>query len=227
MDTLDALIFDFDGVIVDSEPVHLVCFRQVLADNDISLTQEDYYTKYLGFDDHDCFLAVAADNGVTFTEQQVAEMTEAKTVLVQKIFSKSIQPLPGAVEFIAEAASRGVPMAVCSGALREEIKLASQTIGILEHFAEIIAAEDVAHGKPDPEGYRLALSKLCDKTGRTLKAETCVVVEDSPAGIEAAKAAGMKVLAITNSYAAEMLTGADMVADSLVDVAPESLNDLL
>ncbi len=227
MNKLDALIFDFDGVVVDSEPIHLACFQHVLAGSGITLSREDYYTKYLGFDDHDCFLAAAADNGKTFTERQVAKMIETKTALVQKTFAESIQPLPGSVELISKAASCGIPMAVCSGALKQEIALASQTIGVLKHFALIVSAEDVAHGKPDPEGYRMALAKLRDATGRPLRAEKCVVVEDAPAGVHAAKKVGMKVLAVTNSYTADMLTEADRIVDSLADVTPQALAELL
>ncbi len=227
MNRLDALIFDFDGVIVDSEPVHLACFQQVLAGSGIALSREDYYTRYLGFDDRDCFLAVAADNGTTFTARQLAKMIETKTALVQKSFAESIQPLPGSVELITKAASLGIPAAVCSGALKQEITLASQTIGVLKHFAVIVSAEDVSHGKPDPEGYRMALSKLRDRTGRPLRAEMCVVVEDAPAGVQAAKKLGMKVLAVTNSYTADMLADADRIVDSLAAVTPQSLAELL
>jgi beta-phosphoglucomutase-like phosphatase (HAD superfamily) len=149
---LDALIFDFDGVIVDSEPVHLATFQEVLALEGVALSHDDYYEKYLGFDDYDCFKAVAADHDKTFTESKIRELTEAKTQLVLKAFQTSVRALPGAVELIGQIAETNLPMGICSGSLRQEIELASQTIGVRDCFQVIVAAEDVHNGKPDPEG---------------------------------------------------------------------------
>jgi len=224
---LDALIFDFDGVVVDSEPVHLAAFRQVLAPLGVNLTTEDYYGKYLGYDDHDCFAAVLADNGLEAGERQIAELTAAKSESVKRTFAASVQALPGAAELIEAATAGDIPVAICSGALREEIELAARSVGVLGSFACIVAAEDVSKGKPSPEGYALALDRLSQKVGRRLEAARCIAVEDSAAGIESAKAAGMKVLAVTNSYPAGKLQAADLVVDSLADVALTSLAELL
>ena len=224
---MDALIFDFDGVVVDSEPIHLVCFQKVLAGMGIEFTREDYYGKYLGCDDHDCFTKAVRDKGTELSEQQVAGMIAEKTRLVKRAFGESIRPLPGAVELIRAAADAGVPTAVCSGALKEEIQLAAATIGVLENFVTIVSAEDVTRGKPHPEGYRMALERLAAAMGRDMAAARTVVAEDAPAGIEAAHAAGMKVLAVTSSYAAESLTAADRTVDSLAGVTIQSLDSLL
>jgi len=224
---VDALIFDFDGVVVDSEPVHLACFQRVLATIGVALTREDYYEKYLGFDDHDCFAAAARAAGADVTEERIAELTAAKTDLVRRAFAESVQPMPGAVELIRSAAAAGVPVGVCSGALREEIVQAARAVGVLEHFATIVSAEDVPRGKPDPAGYRLALDRLARAAGRPLRAGRCVVVEDAPAGIDAARGAGMRVLAVTSSYPAEALQAAERVVDSLADVKLPELDELL
>jgi beta-phosphoglucomutase len=224
---LDALICDFDGVVVDSEPVHLACFREVLASVGIELTTDAYYTDYLGYDDHDCFEAVGRDNDRPFTEDEIADMTTAKTALCQRVFGESVQALPGAVELIAAATAAGIPVGVCSGALRDEIELAARTVGVLEHFQILVAARDVQKGKPDPEGYHLARENLSEAVGRPLAAERCVVIEDSPAGIDAAVGAGMRVLAVTNSYAADALTAAHRIVDSLADVTVDVLRELV
>jgi len=100
---LDALIFDFDGVVVDSEPIHLACFRQVLGRRGIDLPTEDYYGLYLGFDDHDCFEAVLKNNHRPVEEDEIAAMTAEKTALVQRAIAESIQPLPGALELMRAA----------------------------------------------------------------------------------------------------------------------------
>ena len=223
----DAVIFDFDGVVVDSEPIHLMAFRRVLRPAGVTLTDKDYYGRYLGYDDHDCFQAAGKDNGADFSEQQIAEMTAAKTAIVKNAIAESIQPQPGAVELIAAAAEAGIPLAVCSGALRDEIELAAATIDVRETFVTIVSAEDVSRGKPDPEGYRLVLARLDDALGRKLAAGCCVVIEDAPAGIEAAKAAGIKVLAVTSSYPAGALAAADRVVTSLADVTLASLDQLV
>jgi len=224
---MDAMIFDFDGVVVDSEPIHFRGFREVLAEAGVTLSREDYYGKYLGFDDHDCFAAALGDCGLPAGEREIAKMTAAKTRIVQRVIAESIQALPGSLELIAAAARRGTPLAICSGALREEIVLALRCIGAERHFARIVAAEDVRRGKPDPEGYLLALDQLRQTTGKPLRAERCVVVEDSPAGIESACAAGMKVLAVATSYPPGELTAADRVVDSLARVTPEDLDGLV
>lgn len=220
---MDALIFDFDGVVVDSEPIHLAAFQKVLATVGVPLTREEYYRKYLGFDDHDCFGAALAAAGRTFDETQLAGLIRQKTLLVQEAFAESIRPLPGATELIRSAAVAGLPVGVCSGALREEIELASRTVGVMDCFGVIVSARDVKRGKPDPEGYRLTVARLSEAVGRALAPGRCVVVEDSPAGIEAAKSLGMKVLAVTNSYDAAALLAADRVVDSLAAVTVESL----
>ncbi|MCE5279040.1 MAG: HAD family phosphatase [Planctomycetaceae bacterium] len=215
---MDALIFDFDGVVVDSEPVHLEAFRRVLRDVGIDLSTRDYYGKYLGFDDHDCFAAVAADNGRRISEKKIAELTAAKTRIVQSIFAGTIQPLPGAVDLIRSAAAAKLPLAVCSGALLDEIKLAAKTIGVLDCFDLIVSAEMVAAGKPDPEGYLQTLRKLSEKHNRTLRPQHVVVIEDSPAGIEAAQTAGNRTLAVATSYPQDRLTAADRVVARLSDI---------
>jgi len=220
---LDALIFDFDGVVVDSEPVHLACFREVLAARGIALATADYYGKYLGFDDHDCFAAVLADNGRAVEEDPIAAMTDEKTALVQKAFAESVLPQPGAIELMRQARSAGAALAICSGALREEIKLAGRTVGALELVDVLVAARDVARGKPDPEGYRLAMRLLAERLSREIVPARTWVVEDAPAGVQAAKAAGCRVLAVTSSYRRADLAAADRVVDSLAEVSLEAL----
>jgi beta-phosphoglucomutase len=224
---MDALIFDFDGVVVDSEPVHLMCFRRVLETVGVELSDSDYYERYLGYDDRDCLKIAARDAGVDLDEERIARLTAEKTALVQRAFAESLQPLPGAVELIRAAAAADVALGVCSGALREEIVLASRTLGVLDCFRAIVPAEDVARGKPDPEGYLKVRERLAAVTGREMLPARCVAVEDSPAGIDAARAAGMKVLAVTNSYSAARLEEADRVVDSLANVTLRSLEELL
>ncbi|MBS3734079.1 MAG: HAD family phosphatase [Phycisphaerae bacterium] len=223
---MDALIFDFDGVVVDSEPVHLASFQQVLGPAGIEMSQTVYYTKYLGFDDRDAIRVCAADQGVELSEAQVVALIEAKTRLVHELFSDGIAALPGVVKLIHEAHGADVPLGICSGALLAEIEQAARTVGVWDCFDVVIPAEDVSRGKPDPSGYELTRTRLAEARECPVAAERCVVVEDSPAGIEAAHAAGMRVLAVTNSYPADALAAAERIVASLQDVDLAALAEL-
>lgn len=223
---MDALILDFDGVIVDSEPIHLRAFASVLAPRGIILTHDAYYQKYLGYDDCDCFEAIFADHGLAVGEEEIERLVAVKTGLVQAAYRHGVQALPGAVELVAAAELAGLPIAICSGALREEIELAGEAVGVMEHVMTIVSAENVDRGKPDPQGYALALQALTQLTGRPLAAGRSVAIEDSPAGIAAAKSLSMRVLAVTNSYPAEALDQADRVVPSLAEVSAADLQEL-
>ncbi len=224
---MDALIFDFDGVVVNSEPIHLATFRSVLQTLGVPLSTEDYYAKYIGFNDHDCFQAALLDAGKPFTEPQLAELIARKTAMVKRAFGESIAALPGACGLIRAAADAGMPVGVCSGALREEIELASRTVGVLDCLKVIVSSDDVTHGKPHPEGYTLAMQRLAQTTHHIITPAQCVAVEDAPAGIHAARDAGMKVLAVTNSFPAEELREANLVVSSLENVTLATLEQLL
>lgn len=213
-------------MIVDSEPLHHRGFAEVLRGVGIELTREEYYARYLGYDDHDCFSAVGRERDRAFTQGQIAALTAAKTRLVKRFFATSLRALPGSLELICAASATGLPVAVCSGALRAEVELATRALGVLGCFAAIVAAEDVARGKPDPEGYLRALVLLASVAGRPLEARRCVAIEDSPAGIEAARAAGLKVLAVTSSYRAPALGSANLVRSDLAEVTLAELREL-
>ena len=223
---LDALIFDFDGVVVDSEPVHLMGFREVLGMMGLEMTEEDYYARYLGYDDRDCFRAALRDRGVDYTETQIGKLTAAKSKIVRKALTESARPLAGVASLLRSAADANLPVGICSGALRQEIELTLERMALLECFMQIVSAEDVRKGKPDPGGYELALNRLAGTAGRKLHPNRSVAIEDSPAGIDSAKAAGMKVLAVTNSYPSEQLSSADRVVDSLTQVTLTSLEEM-
>lgn len=215
---LEAVIFDFDGVIVDSEPVHFRLFRELLAEQGITLTREAYDAQYLGMDDRECFTAILEAHGKSAVLARVPTLIERKSALLMTELSRRVPLLPGVDDFIRAVASI-VPLAICSGALRREIEAMLKMAGLFEAFVGIVSAEDVVRGKPDPEGYRAALT-LLDRSLRRdkkIRPKACLVVEDSIAGIEAARAAGMRCLAVANSYPAEALkaAGADVVVATL------------
>lgn len=222
---LKAVIFDFNGVIVDDEPLHLELFRRVLGEESISLTDEDYHAKYLGYDDRGCFTAALADAGraeLAADTAFIAELIERKAGYYREAIEQRMLLFPGAVELVKKLAAK-FPMAIASGALRGEIEVVLNRGGIRDCFKEIIASEDVTACKPDPEGYNKALAALNAKLGSRIQPGECLVIEDSIAGIEAAKLAGMRCLAVTNSYKADELTNADWIVTTLANCDVEAL----
>jgi beta-phosphoglucomutase len=216
---LRVVIFDFNGIIVDDEPIHFELFRRVLAEEGIDLTEEDYYGRYLGFDDRGAFTAAYRDHRRRLDEQQLARLIDRKTVYYQKTIQDKVKIFPGVQTLVATLA-RMFPVAVASGALRHEIETILTTAGLLNHFAVIISAEDVNQGKPEPEIFLKALARLNAQLqiGSPIAAADCLVIEDSKEGIRGALRAGMKCLAVTNSHPAELLKEANAVVRSLEEV---------
>jgi len=211
-----AVVFDFDGVIVDSEPVHLAAFQRTLAAERIELTAEEYYARYLGFDDHDAIVAALRDAGEEPEDARVRALMTRKAEAFLTAVRAGVPLFPGVREFVRTAAAR-VPLAVASGALRHEIELILAHAGLADAFAGIVSAEDVQAGKPAPETFLRARDLLARRVP-DLPAEACLVIEDSLAGVEGARSAGMRCLAVTNSYPAAALAAADLVVPSLAAV---------
>jgi HAD superfamily hydrolase (TIGR01509 family) len=216
---LRVVIFDFNGIIVDDEPIHFELFRRVLAEEGIDLTEEDYYGRYLGFDDRGAFTAAYRDHRRRLDEQQLARLIDRKAVYYQKAIQDKVKIFPGVQTLVATLA-RMLPVAVASGALRDEIETILTTAGLLNHFAVIISAEDVNQGKPEPEIFLTVLARLNAQleNGPPIAAADCLVIEDSKEGIRGALRAGMKCLAVTNSHPAELLKEANAVVRSLEEV---------
>jgi beta-phosphoglucomutase len=215
----DAVIFDFDGVIADTEPLHWNAFREVLEPLGIRFTWREYVDVYMGFDDRDAFREAFRRHGRPLGGTRLSELIDAKSRVFRGILRNGVTACPGTLDLIASLHASGVPMAICSGALRSDIDPILSRLGVAGLFLHIVTAGDVRKGKPDPEGYLLAYRKLSLSRPSTLTAPgKCLAVEDTPAGVEAAKRAGLSVLAVTGSYAAAELSGADHVADSLANV---------
>lgn len=223
---LKALIFDCDGVIADSEHLHFSLFQKVLAEVGIALTQAEYVEKYLAMDDRGCFEAVFKANGKALSEEERARLIAQKTALYKKTAAQNLVILPGVVEFVM-AVSQKYPLAMASGALKEEVLLMIEAAGIRHYFDVVVAAEDVKNGKPAPDAYLKALEELNKKhPGKNIQPIECLVVEDSLHGLISAHAAGMKVVGVTTSYPAEALSAADRVAPVLTALRLKDLEGL-
>lgn len=222
---LRALIFDFDGVVADNEPVHFATFQKVLQEIGLPLTETEYYGRYLGYDDKGCFAAVLAAHGRPAPRPVVEDLVARKARVYLDHIKQHLVIFPGVRELVRQAATR-YRLAIASGALRHEIEFILEEAGIRKEFEHITSAELVTRGKPDPEGYLHALASLNRSTppGQPrLTAADCLVIEDSIPGIRAARAAGMKVLAVANTHTIQDLREADAVTRSLAGVDLEEL----
>lgn len=222
---VQAIVFDFDGVIANSEPLHLTAFQQALADERIALTAEEYYAKYLGYDDVGMFQTLARDRSLPAGDGWVASMVARKGERLEAMMHNGSVLFPGAQEFV-RAAAAAVPIAIASGALRHEIDTIVEGAGLASLFKTIVASGDTPESKPSPAPYQLAFDKLCAITGQTLDKRRCVAIEDSKWGLESARGAGLRCVAVTSSYPADALAGAELVVDGLGALTMPALHQL-
>ena len=220
---LQAIVFDFDGVIADSEPLHLRAYQTILAREGIELTHDDYYGRYLGFDDSGLFRALAKDRGIEITDDRVDEWIDAKSAVIEELLSGQPVLFPGAAECVRALAAR-FPLAIASGALAPEIQLVLEHEDLLHCFKSIASASDGVRGKPAPDLYLLAVGKLRDLMA--VDAASCVAIEDSKWGLEAAHQAGLRTVAVTHTYPASELRDAALVVDHLREITVAKLESL-
>ena len=222
---LQAIVFDFDGVIADSEPLHLRAFQHTLAEEGIELTGRDYYSRYLGYDDLGLVQALAADRGVAMSDREMTALVARKGVKLQEMLHGGHVLFPGAVDFIRAAAEQ-VPIAIASGAMKHEIETITETAGIRTLFSAIVASGDTPQSKPSPAPYLLAVERLRQASGRDLDPGRSVAIEDSRWGLESARGAGLRCVGVTNSYPAAELDGAELVVDGLGALTLSALEQL-
>jgi beta-phosphoglucomutase len=223
---LRAVIFDFDGVITDSESLHLRAFNKVLAQYDIEITEEVYYKEYLGFTDRDCFESVAGINKLELDSGQIENLIKQKNVIFDELARNEATIFEGVPQFLQMLTDNKIRRAICSGALLADIAPILQKSKLGHFFEEIVSAEHIEKGKPDPEGFLLALKRLNEGSQNTIVANDCVVIEDSHWGLEAAIAAGMHTVAITNTYDAGQLTMAEKIVERFSELTIDDLQQL-
>lgn len=222
-----AILFDFDGVIVNSEPLHFRAFQQVLAEENIPITESEYYSELIGFDDRGAFTHLLQKHSRTIDPQIFNRLMNRKSqAMTDAIHNGHFEALPGAREFI-RALQPHYPLAICSGALRGEIEAMLQGIGLRDCFPIIVAAEDVTVGKPDPQGYLQTVKLLAKKIGHPLEPADCLIVEDAPSVIQNVRQAGFAVLAVPTSHPPEDLQEANYIVPNLhIDEIKKQLPDL-
>ena len=182
-----------------------------------------YYKDYLGMSDKDCFKALIGEGRLRIQEAQIQGLVQQKTRVFEQLARTEGQIIEGVREFLDLLSAAQVPIAICSGALRAEIELILEEAGLRSYFDVIVSAEEVKRGKPDPEGFLLALKKLNDIWPEPIAPERCIVIEDSHWGLQAARAAGMRTIAVTNTYDAAQLKQADKIVARLDDLTMDDL----
>ena len=218
---MNAVIFDFNGVIVDDEPQHMRAFATVLKTQGVELTEASYFERYLGFDDRDLFRRVLADHGRTPSTDEVAALVADKAEAYLRELEGGFELCAGAADLVQACAKR-YPLAIGSGARHHEIVLILERSGLDDCIDVIVSADDVSAGKPDPETYQKAFDVLCSRHAG-LRPEDCVVIEDAPNGIRAARGAGMRTIAVCASRSRADLAEADRIVDSLADLSASDL----
>ncbi|HEY7547287.1 MAG TPA: HAD family phosphatase [Blastocatellia bacterium] len=211
---LKAIIFDCDGVIADTEPLHFATLQKILAEEGILVTEQDYFDRYLALDDRGCFTRAHKDHARELSHDKLNELIRRKAVEVESVMRERLQLFPGVARFIREAALL-YPLAIASGALRVELELILRYGDLTNYFQAVVSAEDVTKGKPHPEPFLKALAMINSARADEIEPRHCLVIEDSVHGVRAAREAGMLCLAVTNSYARDALSHAELVVESL------------
>jgi beta-phosphoglucomutase len=214
-----AIVFDFDGVLADSEPRHLRAYQKVLSPFGITLTKEDYYERYLGYDDDGVFTKIAAVHGLPLDERRRQALIAEKARVFDSAIGEEEILYPGAAICVTRMAAR-YPLGIASGALRHEIEAILRCAGLLQYFRFIVGSGDTAQSKPAPDPY-LRAAEL-----HGLAPGECAAIEDSQWGIVSAKSAGLACVGLTTTYSRAHLQDADRIVDSLDEFTPDLIESL-
>lgn len=224
---IKAILMDFNGVIINDEPLQMQAYQEILKDEAIDLTEADYYS-CLGMDDRTFIEAAYKRAGKEVSAERNVEINDAKTARWREIVDKEM-PLFDGVENFVKKMEKDFALGIVSMARREEIEYVLEKIGLRGSFLSIISAEDVSACKPNPEcyhkGFNLIDAARMVRGSNPIVHGDCLVIEDSPPGIQAGKRAGLKTLGITNTVSAKELrdAGADAVSKSLDDWMPDAM----
>lgn len=222
---LAAVVFDMDGVLLNSEPLHLRAYQAVLGGRRVRLTAAEYADQYLGFDDPVIFRRLSDDRGLSWTAGDIDELVRNKIDFYRRELERQPQLFPGAAACVARFAAE-VPLAIASGALHEEIELVLALTGLRRHFVALVGSDDTPRSKPAPDPYAEAVARLSAVVGHSLHLGYVVGIEDSLHGVESIRSAGLRAVAVTNTYASRDLTRADLIVETLDGLSLDALRTL-
>ena len=219
--TLKAVLFDFNGVIINDEPLHQQLIDQILIEENLRPKPGEYRQVCLGRSDRACLTDLLTRRGRVVSETHLLQLIKRKAQAYQQELEKlELRLYPGLEDLIFQMRSRELKLAVVSGAIRSEVELVLNRATLAEYFPVIVAGDDITTSKPEPDGYLLAVERLnqqyCDLN---LQPSECLAIEDTLAGIQAAKRAGIQVVGVANTYPFHMLQRqANWTVDYLCDL---------
>lgn len=223
-----AIVFDFDGVMVDSEPLHHRATVRVFEPMGLSLSYDEYLRDMVGYDDRDLLRACWGrlhDESQPLSDSELRRLIDVKAEAFEAIVDEGVEPIPGVLAFVRHAAEQ-LPIAIASGASRRDIELILDKLGLAPLFKVIVSADDVAKSKPDPQTYADAVTQLAAAhPDAGITPETCVAIEDTDAGIQSARGAGLQALGLTTTAGAEALQRAHRVEPSFVGLTVDKLHE--
>jgi len=207
-----AVIFDMDGVLLDSEPLHHTVLNGVLDETDGYAVPDAEYEDFIGTTTERMFASLIQRHGFRLTAPEYIERYDAA---ILNALRQPLDPLPGVVALLDRLATMGVPLGVASSSKRAWVDATVRSLGLSDYFAVMISGDDVTHGKPDPAIYALSAARL------DVPAARCLAIEDAPHGVASARAAGMTVLGVRTPYTEHLvLEGVWRIVDSLEEVDP-------
>ena len=207
------IIFDFDGVILDSENSHFIAFNEGLKNLNINISEDEYYSKYISLDDRGVITNVVNDKNISVTNEEIDMIIKNKNDYFESRLIDNSKLFPGVEELIIQL-SKNFVLSIGSGANRSEIIKTLKNNNIYDYFEIIVSADEVNNPKPNPETY----NRVLDNINTDFNINEIIVIEDSPGGIEAAKSAGLKCIAITNTFDNKELGKADIIVSNYEDI---------
>ena len=207
------IIFDFDGVILDSENSHFIAFNEGLKNLNINISEDEYYSKYISLDDRGVITNVVNDKNISVTNEEIDMIIKNKNDYFESRLIDNSKLFPGVEELIIQL-SKNFVLSIGSGANRSEIIKTLKNNNIYDYFEIIVSANEVNNPKPNPETY----NRVLDNINIDFNINEIIVIEDSPGGIEAAKSAGLKCIAITNTFDNKQLRKADIIVSNYEDI---------
>ena len=215
---IKALIFDMDGTIVDNMGVHTAVWLDVLAGFGVKITAAEFQATMAGMTSPETLRKLVNPE---MTDAQVAEVTRRKEERYREQYRATMQPLPGLVSLLQETRQAGMSLAVATAAGNENIDFVMNGLALWDYFDAVVGADDVARGKPHPDLFLLAAKRL------NVSPEHCLVFEDALTGIEAARRAGMAVIAITTSHNIDEVAHLPQVQKAIPDFTHVTMADFL